>query len=1142
VRTTDHNANTPSTPKTGLLATHRGLLRGKGIGAPSFTSVVVGIVCSLTGLFALGTATALAAAPEAPEAKPATNVGYTTATLNGVLNPKAAGEPGEYVFLFSATPNCTEGGASEVGVALGAEKEPVAPMNVAGLTPGTQYSFCLLERNGEGEALSVEPYPTFTTKPVAKPTVTIAAPTAVTSTTASFSGTVNPNAPGGEPQDPAFNTAWHFECTPACPGLTGGEVAADDTSHEVTADATGLLPNTTYMVVLVASNAGGQEATSPRSFTATAVKPTIEGEAVPALTATTATLNARVNPNGAKTTYQFEYGMTTAYGESAPAAPADIGAGRAGVIAVGNLTGLEANHEYHWRITATNTAGTTTSVDHTFNYLTSGEKLPDDRAYEMVTPPQKNGAVIGSGFINHLPIQISEEGGEGKLNLMAGSTQCFGGAEACIATRKVEGESYEFARTSSGWITHPLAPPATQFASNSSEDLNATTQSALFAVPNAAGGNDWLAREKEGVLKDIGPIAPGTIAGLSGGEQTATADLSHFVYETAHPSWPSLDPTDNTTGPGLYEYQGFGNAQPRLVGLAPGSSSELVSDCGTLLGGPLDATEYGSLSEDGETVYFGATPCKEAENAGNPTVPAFELYARQEHSRSELISTSSCEQTPGQGLQYQACKEAEAHPSDTIFQGAVSDGSRVFFNSIQQLTDSASEDGNESDSALNCLGRVSAGATGCNLYESECPGTCKASEGDVRKLVDVSAGDTSGEGPRVQGVMAISPEAATSHVYFVAQGTLTTIPNNQGQLPEKGQPNLYVYERDKAFPQGHLAFIARLSDQDNSQWELGLSTVNVTPDGRFLVFKSHRALTTDDTRSGEGPAQVYRYDAQTGVLTRVSIGEQGFNDDGNAGLSGGGQNGVESGDAQIAEAKYYTGRQIGPRRTDPTISADGSYVFFQSPVGLTPSALNDVQIEINPVTGFPQYAQNVYEYHEGHVYLISDGRDVSGTESFCPTGNTISSTCLLGTDASGHDAFFSTTDSLVPSDTDTQLDFYDARVCEPEHGNPCIEPPPPPSPPCLGETCHGTPAAVLPAQGGGTLAFNGQGNLTPPAVKPAVRTLTRAQKLTKALALCHKDKSKKKRVKCETVAQKKYGVVKKKVRAKKAGNERRASR
>jgi Tol biopolymer transport system component len=53
----------------------------------------------------------------------------------------------------------------------------------------------------------------------------------------------------------------------------------------------------------------------------------------------------------------------------------------------------------------------------------------------------------------------------------------------------------------------------------------------------------------------------------------------------------------------------------------------------------------------------------------------------------------------------------------------------------------------------------------------------------------------------------------------------------------------------------------------------------VTPDGRFLVFTSHRALTADDTR-GDGPAQVYEYDAQTGTLTRVSIGQDGYNENG----------------------------------------------------------------------------------------------------------------------------------------------------------------------------------------------------------------------------------------------------------------------
>ena len=53
--------------------------------------------------------------------------------------------------------------------------------------------------------------------------------------------------------------------------------------------------------------------------------------------------------------------------------------------------------------------------------------------------------------------------------------------------------------------------------------------------------------------------------------------------------------------------------------------------------------------------------------------------------------------------------------------------------------------------------------------------------------------------------------------------------------------------------------------------------------------------------------------------------------------------------------------------------------------------------------------------------------------------------------------FFMTADQLVPEDTDTQVDIYDARICEPENGNPCITEPPPPLPPCGGEHATASP-------------------------------------------------------------------------------------
>jgi hypothetical protein len=115
---------------------------------------------------------------------------------------------------------------------------------------------------------------------------------------------------------------------------------------------------------------------------------------------------------------------------------------------------------------------------------------------------------------------------------------------------------------------------------------------------------------------------------------------------------------------------------------------------------------------------------------------------------------------------------------------------------------------------------------------------------------------------------------------------------------------------------------------------------------------------------------------------------------------------------------------------------------------------------------------------------------VSGGHSPCVRFTAV---CLLGSDESGQNVFFMTADQLVPKDTDTQVDIYDARICEPEQGNPCITEPPPPLPPCDGESCHGIPESTPSLLAPGTASFNGEGNTTgspPPPAKPAVKKKT----------------------------------------------------
>jgi hypothetical protein len=211
------------------------------------------------------------------------------------------------------------------------------------------------------------------------------------------------------------------------------------------------------------------------------------------------------------------------------------------------------------------------------------------------------------------------------------------------------------------------------------------------------------------------------------------------------------------------------------------------------------------------------------------------------------------------------------------------------------------------------------------------------------------------------------------------------------------------------------------------------------------------------------------------------------------------------------------------------MSDDGSLVFFQSPAGLTARALNDV-----PLFGGEGHAlaQNVYEWQApgthgcgeaaGCVYLISDGLDASESGGSAAIGGSVE---LLGTDASGGDVFFSTADRLVAADTDSELDYYDARV---DGGFPA------PSVPagCEGDACHeaGPSSGVFGSSLSETLT--GQGNLAspgvkpPPGPKPKTVAQLRAERLAKALKQCKKDKKKPKRVACEKQARKKYAPTK----------------
>lgn len=106
--------------------------------------------------------------------------------------------------------------------------------------------------------------------------------------------------------------------------------------------------------------------------------------AVPAVTTNSAsgvkssgaTLNGTVNPEGASTTYQFDYGTTTSYGSSVPIPAGSAGSGATAVSESQAVAGLSPGTTYHYRIEATNSVGTSYGSDQQFTTSRGHHRAP----------------------------------------------------------------------------------------------------------------------------------------------------------------------------------------------------------------------------------------------------------------------------------------------------------------------------------------------------------------------------------------------------------------------------------------------------------------------------------------------------------------------------------------------------------------------------------------------------------------------------------------------------------------------------------------------------------------------------------------------------------------------------------------------
>jgi hypothetical protein len=427
--------------------------------------------CVLAAWLAWACAPALAAAPETPEISVGSPVPPTTAVVQGVLNPGMEGAPGTYElgtyeFLYKQGKAGCEGGGkapASPGISLGAGKEAVSE-TLQGLTPDSEYTVCLLMRDGiKGEQAITAPV-TFTTSPALEAPVTSEPASAVTATSATLEGELSPGGAAGP-----LTYQFDYNTNGGCMGgqSTVPVEATEAKQLQVHSEAAELEPNDNYTFCLVATNAFGEQAQgSEVSLQTQRQAPTITGTSVTNITSSEATLNAQVYPHGELTSYHIEYGPSEAYGTSTPEVSVSAQHGPSGIQA--QLTGLTPNSEYHYQIVATNITGTEHTPDATFTTseasVASSQGLPDNRAYEMVTPPDNEdsnvyvpkvgfGGSLSQGVVTTRPFQVA---GDGSAIMYLGDATSGGGegqggqglGNQFLARRQSNG----------GWMTTSIQP------------------------------------------------------------------------------------------------------------------------------------------------------------------------------------------------------------------------------------------------------------------------------------------------------------------------------------------------------------------------------------------------------------------------------------------------------------------------------------------------------------------------------------------------------------------------------------------------------------------------------------------------------------------------------------------------------------
>ncbi len=605
-----------------------------------------------------------------------------------------------------------------------------------------------------------------------------------------------------------------------------------------------------------------------------------------------------------------------------------------------HVENLTIGSRYHFRIFATNAAGTESSADrefvptldppedcpnHQLRKETSSLALPDCRAYEQVTSPEKSGIAAGLGG-------VSADGNTVLYGSRAGNIANSGqGAQG--------GNSYVSVRTNSGWKTlaNLNGPSKSVYGAPDGflslligglgRQYSADFRSSLWSSnkdPQLGqyARQDLYLRNPDGTFTKINKSVPSAGSNTAAYNVAAASDdLSHVVIN----GLTRFGSSSNNWGPGVYEFVGT-NTEPDRIDLD--NSGTPVSSCeGQSNQGSLGNAQVHSTSGDGRVIVFVAFG-----GCGGVNPPADELWARVNGTTSFNVSASHCDRVAA------ACNA----PSNPTFVAATPDGSRVFFTTTQQLVNG---DTDQTEDIYACD------------IPSGSPAPAPGRANPCSAFRQISVAETGAAG--VENVLTTSKDGST--VLFIAKGVLASNEDALEQQAVAGDHNLYLWRQDSAHPNGQTSFVARLSVPELS------GPFNVkpqsTPDGRYLVFNTFDQLLETDTDSA---SDVYRYDVDTATTTRLSVGTSGGSGSGAFDATIGGYLAVSNdGEATVfytaealspldgnGESDVYlwkagrvfliTTGAVGGGSGTAAISGSGRDIYFETTAQLTPSDIDVV--------------------------------------------------------------------------------------------------------------------------------------------------------------------------------------------------------